>query len=258
MAFRHAEPVMGTVFSIEVRDDDLGVEILPPVLRRLAEIDRCFSTYRSDSVISRLNRGELALPDAPEEVRQLLVECESWRQRTDGWFDVRCAGEIDPSGYVKGWAIRQAGDLLSAAGSKQHCVNGGGDIQARGTPESPPWTFGVIDPADRDQVLATVTGTSVALATSGTAERGAHLLDPFTHRPVLSSLASLTVVGGDIIECDVLATAGFAMGDGALDWFSRRSSVRAFGARAFAVRTFGVRLDGSTFVTPATAEGFAQ
>jgi len=239
--FRHAEHVMGTVFSIEVRDPRVEPAVLGRVVRRLHEIDACYSTYRDDSLISKLGRDELMLIDAPAEIQWVLTKCEQWRKRTDGWFDVRATGRLDPSGYVKGWAIHQASDLLRSAGSRSHCVNGGGDIQATGSDK--PWRFGIVDPTDSTRILATVAGPTLAVATSGTAERGRHIYDPATHRPAADALLSLSVIGRSIIECDVLATVGVAMGDAAEIWFAGRPNVQ----------TFGVRADGGTFTTGATA-----
>ena len=51
-------------------------------------------------------------------------------------------------------------------------------------------------------------GADLAVATSGTAERGAHILDPFTGRPV-THLASATVTGPELSRVDAYATAAF-------------------------------------------------
>ncbi len=243
MAFRHAEHVMGTVFSFDVRDPDITTAVLDPVVHRLHAIDERYSTYKPDSPISRLGRGELALPDAPPEIRMVLGDCDRWRERTDGWFDVNAGGRLDPSGYVKGWAVAQVSCMLTAAGSRWHSVNGGGDILAVGAAPDRTWTFGIVDPTDDAQLLATATGASLAIATSGPAQRGEHILDPSTHRAASGALHSFSVIGRSIIDCDVLATAGIAMGDDVEGWFAHRPDVQ----------TFGVRADGSTFSTPSSA-----
>lgn len=245
MAFRQSEPVMGTIFSFDVRDPEVHETALVPVRNRLHALDAMFSTYREDSVVSRLNRGQLRLADAPEEVRFVYEQCEQWRARTGGWFDSSFAGPVDPSGYVKAWAIGQASAMLQLAGSRRHSVNGGGDIYAIGSADDEPWTFGIVDPRDSQQLLATATGARCAVATSGSAERGQHIYDPFRRQPAHSELLSLTIVGQDIIECDVLATAGFAVGSDALDWLRSYPGVQAFACFA----------DGSSEVAPAAAAG---
>jgi thiamine biosynthesis lipoprotein len=66
-------------------------------------------------------------------------------------------------------------------------------------------------------VLAVVSGRDLAVATSGTAERGAHIVDPRTGGPA-DGPASVTVVGASLTRVDALATAAFVMGDEALPW----------------------------------------
>jgi thiamine biosynthesis lipoprotein len=56
-----------------------------------------------------------------------------------------------------------------------------------------------------------------AVATSGTYERGAHLLDGRTGRPA-GGLASLTVVAADLTTAVATATAAYAMGPDGIAW----------------------------------------
>ncbi|MEO9236506.1 MAG: FAD:protein FMN transferase [Jatrophihabitantaceae bacterium] len=238
-AVKHVEHCMGTVFTFDIRQPGVDPASLAAAVRLLHELDRDYSTYREDSVISRLDRGEISpaqLAEQHPQVARVLAECESWKARTDGWFDARAGGRLDPSGYVKGWAIEQASQVLVRAGSTSHTINGGGDIACVGSAGDRPWRLGIVDPRDRSQLLATVTGNDLALATSGTAERGRHILNPATGEPVAEQLLSLSVTGDSVIECDVLATAGFAMGEASQDWFSARK-----------IRAFAVRADGTTW-----------
>lgn len=131
---RHVEHVMGTVFSFDIRDEPTpAIRLaLTEAVRQLHEVDAVFSTYRSDSHISRLDRGEIHLDDCPPEVHEVLSLCAQAAHVTDGWFSVIPAGALDPSGLVKGWATEAASRLLHEAGAHHTCVNGGGDLQIRG------------------------------------------------------------------------------------------------------------------------------
>jgi thiamine biosynthesis lipoprotein len=60
---------------------------------------------------------------------------------------------------------------------------------------------------------------SGAVATSGTAARGAHIRDPFTGTPATTLLA-VTVTGPSLLWADVYATAAFARGPGAAGWLA--------------------------------------
>lgn len=62
-----------------------------------------------------------------------------------------------------------------------------------------------------------VSGRDLAIATSGTAERGPHIRDPHNGEPA-TSLASITLTGPRLTTTDAYATAAFAMGDAARTW----------------------------------------
>jgi thiamine biosynthesis lipoprotein len=62
-----------------------------------------------------------------------------------------------------------------------------------------------------------ITRRSGAVATSGSAHRGAHIVDPHTRRPA-TTLRAVTVVGPELMWADVHATATAAQGPAALGW----------------------------------------
>lgn len=222
---------MGTVFSFVVPGTN-DVKVLEPALRRLHQIDADFSTYRDSSAIRRLGRGEVRLADCPLDVSLVLDLCAEASRDTDGWFSALAAGRLDPSGLVKGWAVEQASRLLAAAGHPRHCVNGGGDVLGAGGP----WLFGIEHPAEPGRLLDVVAGSNLAVATSGTGQRGAHIVDPFTRRPA-TALAAVTVIGPSLTRADVLATAACARGQGACDWLAELDGYDSLVVRA----------DGSTW-----------
>ncbi|MEU0395859.1 FAD:protein FMN transferase [Streptomyces sp. NPDC006208] len=221
---------MGTVFSFDVRGS-----VTPAVTRALGDavawlhhVDSVFSTYRSDSQISRLGRGETTLPMCDPEVAEVLELCEDAAQVSGGWFTTAVGGRLDPSAMVKGWAVERASQLLYDAGARHHTVNGGGDIQCRGeAAPGRPWQIGIVHPLHRDDLATVVVGRDMAVATSGTAERGCHIVDPVTGGPA-TALASITLVGRHLTEVDALATAAFAMGDAARAWLRSVEGVEAF------------------------------
>lgn len=221
-ARRRIEHCMGTVFSLDIRAPGVPEQTLAETIAWLHDVDAAFSTYRHDSWVSRLDRGEVRRPDCPDVVIDVLDACEAMRVDTDGWFDHYASGQLDPSGYVKGWAIQQISDRFEAAGSTNHCINGGGDVQCVGRPaRDRDWCIGVVDPLHRGRTVATVTGQRLAVATSGAAERGAHILDPRTGLAV-DSWASVTIVGTSIAAVDAWATAAAAAGQQAPQWLAAR------------------------------------
>jgi FAD:protein FMN transferase len=203
---------MGIPVGIDVRDGAVAPLALDRAFAHLRWVDATFSPYRADSEIRRLDAATLAPADAHPAVRAVLARCERLRARTRGCFDVRATGALDPSGFVKGWAVERAAALLAAAGARNLCVHAGGDVRVRGErAPGEPWRVGVQHPAIRDRVAAVLAGRDLAVATSGAYERGAHVVDPRTGRAPRGVL-SVTVAGPDLGTADAYATAAFAMG----------------------------------------------
>jgi thiamine biosynthesis lipoprotein len=204
---------MGMPVSIDVRDP-VPSRRLRDAFEWLRLVDTRFSTYRPESEVARLDRGALAIEDADSSVRAVLTRCELLRQSTGGFFDVRATGRLDPSGFVKGWAIDRTAELLEAAGARRFCINAGGDILVRG---SEPWRIGIRHPLRHDRLAGVVALSDGALATSGAYERGHHVVDPRSCRPP-SGVLSVTVIGPELGAADAYATAAFAMGDRGPAW----------------------------------------
>lgn len=216
----HVEAVMGTVVTVEVRatTEMQARPVIAAVVDWLHDVDATFSTYRHESQISRLDRGELDEADCSADVRHILALGEGLRAATAGYFDIRAGGRLDPSGVVKGWAIERASELLTAAGCPDHLINGGGDIRLHGQagPDQD-WHVGITHPSRRDAYCATLHMSQGAVATSGVYERGPHVIDPHRSAPA-AELAAVTVVGPELTMTDAYATAALAMGRGAIAW----------------------------------------
>lgn len=218
---RHVFETMGTVASMEV---PVGFELgATDVERAFGHIDERFSLYRTESELSRINRGELSLSDASPRLLAAYERSLEWRDATNGLFSVhRPDGAIDLNGIVKAEAIEQAGAMLDAAECPAWTINVGGDILVRGVG----WSTGVSDPADLDSLLTAVdlgAKDRRALATSGSAQRGDHIWRGAELAP--SAFVQVSVMAADIVTADVLATAIVAGGPDALDDITDRWAV---------------------------------
>jgi FAD:protein FMN transferase len=222
------EHIMGTAISIAVctQNDELAGSAVDQAIEEafasLRRADAMFSPYRPDSQISRLRDGRVSLDRCDPDVRTVLSFCEDLRRATAGYFDAYAAGpgRLDPCGLVKGWAAERASEVLIRGGVPAHYVNAGGDVRLRGRPAPDRlWRVGIADPHRPGHLIATVHGSDFAVATSGIAERGAHVLDQ--HRGVpAKELASATVAGPSLTLADAYATAAVAMGVQALPWLT--------------------------------------
>lgn len=236
----HVEHVLGTAVTIDLRTPAPHAEAVEATVRWLHEVDATFSTYRPDSAICRIDRGELRADRAPDDVQWVLARCETLRRETGGFFDARAGGALDPSALVKGWAVQCAADLLCVAGVTDLCLTAGGDVVTAGhAAPGRPWRIGIQHPEDPRAVAAIVEARDLAVATSGTYERGEHITDPHTGRPP-RGVASVTVTGPDLGTADALATAAFAMGEAGPAW--------TLGLRGYAAMT--ILTDGRVLTTP--------
>lgn len=214
---------MGMPIGIDLRDPEVDPAVLDHAYDWLRWVDAIFSTYKMDSDISRLNRGDLSPAEVHPEVRAVLARSEELRFATNGYFDIRlpaggAARTVDPSGLVKGWSVDRAAGILDAAGARNYSINAGGDVRVRGRPlPDPQWRIGIQHPLLRDKIAAVVVANDLAVATSGTYERGHHIVDPYTGQPP-EGVISVTVAGPVLGTADAYATAAFAMGHGAPAW----------------------------------------
>jgi thiamine biosynthesis lipoprotein len=237
------EQVMGLPVSVLARGSQARSEAADTAVRavyaELREVDRVFSPYQPDSAISRLARGEVGWDDVDPIVRQVADRCSQARDLTGGLFNADTpAGTWDPSGLVKGWAAERASRRLAEVTGLDWCLNAGGDVVVY-CPSGEPFIVGIQDPRDPGLVVATIACAGGAVATSGTAARGAHLYDPRTGESAASSWSSISVTGPSLESADILATAAFVAGD---DWPRVVSSLPRYGG-------LGVLADGTLRAT---------
>lgn len=213
---------MAMDFTLQVWGDvdaDAVDSVMEHIGADLRWVDQVFSTYREDSWISRIGRGEDNAADAPPAVAEVLDLCETYREETGGAFDARSPdGGIDPTGIVKTWAmerVRWRLGLLGATGLLWGCA---GDVIVSGRgPADGGWRIGIADPrvaagADVPPVRRVRLADPVAaLATSGDAHRPGHVWDPRTGASA-EHFAQVSVLGRDLVHSDAWATAILAGG----------------------------------------------
>ena len=224
--------IMGMPISLHVRAEDPAradiAAAAENVFALLRKVDDLFSMWREDSEIRRIQSGLLPVGaghDWQGDVLALALEAE---ERTDGlfsaWYAARpapvptsapaAAGGrwYDPTGLVKGWAVEQAAQLLRVVPRISFCLSAGGDMVVdvgRGmTGIAPAWRIGIESPSVPGSVTAVRSVRTGAIATSGAAARGAHIVDPRSAAPI-DRPGSATVVGPSLVWADVWATAAF-------------------------------------------------
>ncbi|MEJ0002163.1 MAG: FAD:protein FMN transferase [bacterium] len=211
---KRTELVMGMPVIVEIADAHADSAALGSVFEYFRYVDEKFSTYKSDSEISKINRHALPEQDWSADMREVFRLAEKTKLQTENYFDIRKPdGQYDPSGLVKGWAIRNAARLLRAEGFRNFYINAGGDIETSGSAEhGAPWTVGIKNPFNTGEIVKVLEIGNGGIATSGNYLRGNHIYNPKEKEEKLEEVSSLTVIGPDIYEADRFATAAFAMG----------------------------------------------
>jgi thiamine biosynthesis lipoprotein len=192
-----------------------------------------FSLFRAESELSRVNRSGGSIVAVSPLFAQTLAVALDVAAETDGlvdptlcgrWREVRLAGRIvsrppgvalDLNGVVKSLAVDAAAELIEDDGF----VSAGGDIAVRGP----------VDVAlPHGGAIRVIEG---GLATSGTASRGAHLVDPRTREPSDSPWEQVTASGSSCLAADIAAKTAFLLGAAGPAWLDQRGIAGRFVAR---------------------------
>lgn len=231
---------MGTVVSVSYgasTTSDEVASLTEKIFDIFHNFDCEFSTYRDDSLISRINSSSSESVNISKRATQVFEIAEQYRVLTDGHFSIIDPnGKTDPSGIVKAYAIQEAGLYLDTLGISKWCINAGGDILTSGVGNG--LHAGIVSPSDRSELISDIVlrDPFVSLATSGHAERGNHIWSPKGYQ---SDVLQASVVSDDIIFSDVMATAIIACGSSALRWIESRENAEAL----------LVKKDGSFLIT---------
>lgn len=239
-AFDHTEICMGTAFRFAGRSNLPEGEVQALIAKSceiLHEADRTFSTYKSESPISRLALGETNLKALPPVVSEIWDACDHWQELTDGWFNAMTPqNTFDPSGLVKTWAAARAAEVLTQAGVTDFTMNAGGDVWiSDGVTEAREWRIGISKPvsiaSENAGVLTVIDLANTAyraMATSGSAERGQHIWNPKAPgKSAADDLLQVSVIAKDLVTADVWATAAFAEGPRAVSHLNRIDGIEA-------------------------------
>jgi thiamine biosynthesis lipoprotein len=206
--------IMGMTVRIEIADPEVDPEIFAEIFGYFEAVDKRFSTFKTDSEISKINRAEIEKKDWSPEMQEVFKLAEKTKKEADGYFDIRKQdGQYDPSGIVKGWAIWQAAGILKKEGYRNFYIDIGGDIEACGkNQENQPWTIGIRNPLKPAEIIKKIAVENKGVATSGTYVHKNHIYNPQKPNEKIKDIISLTVIGPNIYEADRFATATFAMG----------------------------------------------
>jgi thiamine biosynthesis lipoprotein len=214
---------MGMPITVKVaqHEDRKTKKDLEKVFEYFRYVDMEYSPYKETSQVAKLNRGE----EVSREMEEILRQAEDLKVSTGGYFNIkRPDGKIDPSGIVKGWAIKNAAEILRKLGYERFYIDAGGDAEIVGKN----WTWGIKNPFDVAQIVKALNLSDCGIATSGTYERGQHIYDPIGKSTVITDIVSLTVIGPDVYVADKFATPAFAMGKVGIEFIEKQKDLEGY------------------------------
>ncbi len=158
---------------------------------------------------------------------------------------------LDLGGIAKGYAVDKAIAVLRQEGIKNALVNAGGDIYALGVRgKNRKWRVAVQHPRKNQAALVVLELQDRAVATSGdyqkyieiSGRRYSHIINPESGNPCKEAPASVTVLAGDCLVADALATSIFVLGpEKGIDLVNRLENTEAIVA-AFSQDKLGIWL----------------
>jgi len=165
---------------------------------------------------------EKKIPPSIEDVKEKLglVNFKNIEMDQEGKVFLKKKGmAIDLGGIAKGYAVDRAFELVKSLGYKNLIINAGGDLRVGGTKNKQPWSIGIQNPRESQKILARISVSDMAVATSGDYEkyfiyqgkRYHHIFNPKDGFPT-DDCQSVTIITKDCITADGLATAVFVLG----------------------------------------------
>jgi thiamine biosynthesis lipoprotein len=184
-------------------------------------VDEKYSPFKSTSEVGKLNRGE----KVSREMNNILKLAQELKEQTGGYFDIKSPdGKIDPSGIVKGWAVKNASDILKKLGYERFYIDAGGDAEIIGAN----WKWGIRNPFNKTEIVKILKLDNCGIATSGTYERGQHIYNPIGKNAEITDIVSLTVIGPNVFEADKFATPAFAMGKEGINFVEKIPNLEGY------------------------------
>lgn len=215
---------MGMPVIVAINGLNISDQVFEDIFSYFNAVDEKFSTYKSTSEISAFQSGVIRESEVSEDVKFVFKAASEMKERTNGFFDITTPqGVCDPSGFVKGWALKNVATSLRSQNITNFYLEIGGDIQTSGiNTAGVPWTVGIQNPFTKKQEsIKTLHLHNKGIATSGTYARGQHIYNPTKNVSDMADIMSITVVGADVCEADCYATAAFAMGTSGIDFIEK-------------------------------------
>ncbi len=220
-------PVTITI-KTKFKQKDSAYQAMDQAFNEARLLEKKISEFNPKGDVARLNRhAGKKWVKVNTELLELLDLAQNFSTVTEGAFDITYSSphkksrftdviidrknrtaflkkqgtRIGLSSIAKGYLVDRMSSVISKASFKKHIVNAGGDLFAKGR-----WRVNTRKTSYQMSVK------NQAVASAGNDQRGAHIFDPKTKKPLTPPYDGVTVVARTCVVANPLATAAFVMG----------------------------------------------
>ena len=202
--------IFGTTWQVKYFDEK-DKDIKPLILNELKRIDSIFSTYKKDSYISKVNRGEASEFENDDFLRLINLSLKI-KNRSNGAFNVFLNDQYDLNAIAKGYAVDTLSKILKEEEIIDFMIEIGGEMRFEGQKGTHGWSFALIDPLFNKSIHKDFkVKQNISIATSGDYRNPGHIIDPLALSSINTNLLSVSVLNeSSTALADAWATALYA------------------------------------------------
>lgn len=241
--------VFGTIINISCEENE---EAKKEILKLLYNLDDLCSYFKPESDVSKINNNSGNSVEIHPMVFDIIKKSIHYSEITDGDMDITCRPlldakkeknisdfnfflslvnykyiiikehnqiklekegmKIDLGSIVKGYATDLIVDILNKYNIQNAIIDLGGNIYVKGLHDNENWKVGIQDPIKMKKPVGYLELSNKSVVTSGTAERGNHIVNPHTGKVVDNNIKSVSIVADKSIDAEGLSTALFVKG----------------------------------------------
>jgi FAD:protein FMN transferase len=253
--------VFGTIVNL---DFDHNISAEQEILKLLYDLDDLCSTYKDNSDISKINASNDYIK-VDNKVYNIIKASFKYSKITNGYEDITVKPLIDAinkkqnisnilpfvdyqkvllkepnlvklkdkgmaidlGSMVKGCACDEIVAILNKYKIENALIDLGGNIYVKGLNNNNLWRVGIQNPFKKDKIpLGYLDLTNKSIVTSGTNERGYHIINPKTGEKA-HEIKSITIIADKSIDAEGLSTGCFIMGINSLNLLNNIKNLSA-------------------------------
>lgn len=240
--------VFGTIINVIYPDNNIADKDISKFIYQLD--DEC-SIFKENSLITKINHTNDYVK-VSNHVMNIIKSSIHYSEVTDGDMDITCKPLIDAiknkdnindvlplvnyknilmkepnkiklkekgmaidlGSMVKGYATDVIVDILNKYDVKDALIDLGGNVYVKGlSPSHELWKVGIENPIHKNKPpIGYLACTNCSVVTSGTVERGNHIVNSHTGLLVNNHIKSVSIIANHSIDAEGLSTAFFVKG----------------------------------------------